>query len=173
MIQNLISMFRTVSVQFQNLWDFYSTFGGIQTTILIRKACCCFFLDRSEGIVSRVGTKQKQLLQPCLPDNNIILQIIIVTSSKTANFTKIPQNMPTFQSPLDKATRPKAKLYNVYMVAYGPNHLKFQYLCSRQAYIAYHRHQSTIYIGLHKSTYQVYISLYRSIQIHIDFLRFL
>ena len=38
---------------------------------------------------------------------------------------KIPQNMATFQSPLDKATRPKAKFYNIYMVAYGPNHLKF------------------------------------------------
>ena len=39
---------------------------------------------------------------------------------------KIPQNMPNFQSPLDKTIRPKAKFYNIYMVAYGPNHLKFQ-----------------------------------------------
>ena len=32
-----------------------------------------------------------------------------VTSSKTANFTKISQNIPTFQSSQTKATRPKAK----------------------------------------------------------------
>ena len=51
--------------------------------------------------------------------------VIRVTSLITANFTKISRNMPTFESPLAKATRPKAKFYNIYMVAYGPNHLKF------------------------------------------------
>ena len=30
MFQKLISMFRTSAVQFQNLWYFYTTFGGIQ-----------------------------------------------------------------------------------------------------------------------------------------------
>ena len=48
-----------------------------------------------------------------------------VTISKNANFTKISQNMPTFQSPPDKATRPKAEFYNIYMEAYGPNHQVF------------------------------------------------
>ena len=48
-----------------------------------------------------------------------------VTSSKTSKFTKISQNMPTFQSPEDKATRPKAEYYNIYMEAYGPNHQYF------------------------------------------------
>ena len=42
--------------------------------------------------------------------------------------------MPTFQSPLAKATRPKAGFYNSYMVAYGPNHQVFQYLRSCQAH---------------------------------------
>ena len=51
--------------------------------------------------------------------------IVRVTISKYANFTKMSQNMPTFQSPLDKATRPKVTFYNIYMVANGPNHLKF------------------------------------------------
>ena len=37
----------------------------------------------------------------------------------------ISQDMPTFQNPLAKATRPKAKFYNIYIVAYGPNHVKF------------------------------------------------
>ena len=59
----------------------------------------------------KTSTKKQQL----------ILEAIRVTSSKT----KIPQNMPTFQSPQDKATRPKVKFYNIYMVAFGPNHLKF------------------------------------------------
>ena len=48
-----------------------------------------------------------------------------VTSSRLAKFTNIPQQMPTFQSPPTKATRPKAKYYNIYMVAYGPNHQVF------------------------------------------------
>ena len=38
---------------------------------------------------------------------------------------KIPQNMPTFQSPQDKSTIPKAKFYNIYLVAYGPKFKKF------------------------------------------------
>ena len=51
--------------------------------------------------------------------------VIRVTSLITANFTKISRNMPTFQSPLAKATRPMAEFYNIYMVAYGPNHQVF------------------------------------------------
>ena len=57
-------------------------------------------------------------------NNNDILENR-VASSKTANFTKISQNMPTFQRPLAKATRPKAKFYSIYMVAYGPNYQVF------------------------------------------------
>ena len=57
-------------------------------------------------------------------NNNDILENR-VASSKTANFTKNSQEMPTFQSPPTKATRPKAKMYNIYMVAYGLNLQKF------------------------------------------------
>ena len=80
--------------------------------------------------------------------NTHFLQIVRVPSSNTANFTKISQNMPTFQSLLTKATRPKAKFYNIYMVAYGPNHVKFQYLRSCQAYIAQLGHYPTSHFVL-------------------------
>ena len=57
-------------------------------------------------------------------NNNDILENR-VASSKTANFTKNSQDMPTFQSLLAKATRPKTKIYNIYIVAYGLNLQKF------------------------------------------------
>ena len=87
----------------------------------------------------------------CQGKNNIKfyrLSFIRVMISKTADFTNILQQMPTIQSPQDKATRPKVKFYNIHMVASGPNHLKFQYLCSRQAYITYHGHQSRNFVSV-------------------------
>ena len=51
--------------------------------------------------------------------------IIRVTRSRRANLTNIGQQMPTFQNCVTKATRPKAKFYYIYMVAYGPNHQVF------------------------------------------------
>ena len=75
--------------------------------------------------------------------NTGVNNIFRVPSSKTANFTKICQNMPTFQRLLAKATRPKANFYKIYKAAYGPNHQVFQYLWSCQAHIAYHGHYTT------------------------------
>ena len=129
MIQNLILMFRTAVVQFLNLRDFYSTSGGFQATILIRhKYCQGKTTQGPSQACSQVPAenyRSENRNYRNKPNKQQILQIVRVTSSNTPNFTKNSQNMPTFQSPPTKATRPKAKIYNIYMVAYGPNHVKF------------------------------------------------
>ena len=126
MIQNLISMFRMAVVQFQNLRDFYSTSGGFQATILIRhKYCQGKTTQGPSQACSQVPAENYRSENRNYRNKQQILQIVRVTSSNTPNFTKNCQNMPTFQSPPTKATRPKAKIYNIYMVAYGPNHVKF------------------------------------------------
>ena len=126
MIQNLISMFRMAVVQFQNLRDFYSTSGGFQATILIRhKYCQGKTTQGPSQACSQVPAENYRSENRNYRNKQHILQIVRVSSSNTANFTKISQNMPTFQSHLTKATRPKAKFYNIYIVAYGPNHVKF------------------------------------------------
>ena len=126
MIQNLISMFRMAVVQFQNLRDFYSTSGGFQATILIwHKYCQGKTTQGPSQACSQVPAENYRSENRNYRNKQQILQIVRVTSSNTPNFTKNSQNMPTFQSPPTKATRPKAKIYNIYMVAYGPNHVKF------------------------------------------------
>ena len=125
MIQNLISMFRMAVVQFQNLRDFYSTSGGFQATILIRHKYCQGKTTQGPSQACSQVPAENYRSENRNYRNKQILQIVRVTSSNSANFTKISQNMPTFQSPPTKATRPKAKFYNIYMVAYGPNHVKF------------------------------------------------
>ena len=126
MIQNLISMFRTAVVQFQNLRDFYSTSGGFQATILIRhKYCQGKTTQGPSQACSKVPAENYRSENRNYRNKQQILQIVRVTSSNTPNFTKNSQNMPTFQSPLTKSTRPKAKLYNIYVVAYGPKFKKF------------------------------------------------
>ena len=126
MIQNLISMFRMAVVQFQNLRDFYSTSGGFQATILIRhKYCQGKTTQGPSQACSQVPAENYRSENRNYRNKQHILQIVRVSSSNTPNFTKISQNMPTFQSPPTKATRPKAKIYNIYMVAYGLNLQKF------------------------------------------------
>ena len=118
MIQNLISMFRMAVVQFQNLRDFYSTSGGFQATILIRhKYCQGKTTQGPSQACSQVQAENYRSENRNYRNKQEILQIVRVTSSNTPYFTKNSQNMPTFQSPPTKATRPKAKIYNFYMVA--------------------------------------------------------
>ena len=139
-------MNRTAVVQFQNLRYFWRAFGGIQYAILtfeirraIGKVATIFFYCSDMILLGFTLRNQEQETQESRisfsaweskiklsrKNNNTFYRSIRVTSSKTANFTKISQNMPTFQSPLTKSTRPKAKLYNIYVVAYGPKFKKF------------------------------------------------
>ena len=126
MIQNLISMFRTAVVQFLNLRDFYSTSGGLATILIRRKYCQEKKTTQGPSqACSQVPAENYRSENRNYRNKQQILQIVRVTSSNTPNFTKNSQNMPTFQSPPTKATRPKAKIYNIYMVAYGLNLQKF------------------------------------------------
>ena len=133
MFQKLISMFRMSAVQFQNLRYFCSTFGAIQVNHFDQliwnltgewqgcKNCwISFSVWESKIILSRKKTTTHSTDR---------WQIVINhQSSKSANFTKNFYNMPTFQHPLAKATRPKAKFYSIYMVAYGLKFKKCYYL---------------------------------------------
>ena len=123
-------MLVSFSVQFQNLWDYCHFSISQKVKVFFHKTFRNMrVMSANKFLQLRVDTWSRKLniiLSLSFQDKTStkkqqhILEAIRVTSSKT-----FPQNMPTFQSPQDKATRPKVKFYNIYMVASGPNHLKF------------------------------------------------
>ena len=124
------------AVQFRNLRYFRWGFGCICISFWSLTVVCCFSLTVLSGLriifdflyflvlLFTFRNKIKKIFAT-LPYARHILPIVRVTSSKVANFTKISQNMPPFQTPPAKATRPRAKFYNIYVVANGPNHQVF------------------------------------------------